>query len=493
MRALLIGLFVSAAIVVDAAASPALQCGGPLTGGSGTIGETDHTLVPITAKEFGERYGGIAKQTFGSVEVRAALVPIPDPPAEANPRDRLVRAGFATGGKFYELQGDLEVSDEDSRSDRLPSIEVADAGDGSLPLLRLSWTATLGGRAPGTESETVFLDFRGQPRVAYGATCSNILTVGACTAHDGFYAVHESFDCGWDLLRADLVCTQARTLDANWTHRAATRRFAIFHGNELPATERILPSLEALARGPRGEHFVEGIGLVKPAGTIAHRWFLYAATGTGHALALRLWSVDLHDPKGPIVRLPVQLLDDGLAEEEALAPDDVAGGVEAEKDALRYTPGALPFAIRTKRLTAGGPVDVLQLVLHDGRGRGLFWIGGDAASGVLSALRVSSEAGEYAHCGLFLRPAAASRAEMRTNPLSAMLRIEPHWLGDLDGGLVGPDRHHPYCPLAASVTWAEGGFRVGRKTLGCNKRRQRAVVKDDGTLAAADVEMSKNQ
>ena len=437
----------------------------------GLFQRAEARLVKIDGKAFRARYGAFPKKTFGALEVRAALVATDGDEPPADPADRLLRAGFVVraGGaaKYYELLGDddeggaIEV-DNDARSQeeraKEPRITVAFAGDPTLPLLRFEWTSSLGGgRSSSNSRDVLFLDFRGTPSIAQRAQCTEGWVGGNCTAADHVHWPVEGYDCAWDAKLADVVCLDTLHMRADWTHRASTRRFAVFARKELPVRERSVRSLDALARGPRGTHFVEGVGLVKPVGTIAHRWFVYAATGTSHALVVRLWSVDLRDPAGPIRPLPLQVLD-APVEDDALDPGDVA--TEKSDPAHprpRFTPDALPFALETTRLTpAGNSPDVLQLVLRDGKGRGVFWIGGDAASGALAALRVASDAGEYAECGRFRHPSSAAASGIVAKPFAATLSITPRWEEqESDEPATAPK----VAPHRATITW-NGGFRI---------------------------------
>ena len=437
---------------------------------NGFLTAGEQHFVALSSKQFSARYGNVAKRTFGAIEIRAALV-VPED-AEPVEETRLLHAGFAVhrGGatRYYELRGrkDGEIRVfNDSRSDEErahePRIRVAYAGDPSLPLLRLEWTGSyMGAHASGSTRSIVFLDFREKPRVAKFGDCYDGWMGGACTAYDELYSTHQSFDCAWDAALADVVCRETQALNARWTRRRSTRRFALFGGKELPVRAQSVRSLEALARGPRGEHFVEGVGPVKPVGTIAGRWFVYASAGTGHTLTARLWSVDLRDPKGPIRHLPVQLLEGGDPEKHN-ATDDVAPEKDWQGKPLpRFTPDAMPFRIETKRLTTGASPGVLQLVLRDGKeSRGTFWIGGDAKSGAIAALRVSSDAGEYTHCNTFVHPAAAASIAVTAKPFLAKLGVEPAWTEEAPGDEAPkvPASH----PWPATVTWRDG-FQISK-------------------------------
>jgi hypothetical protein len=435
---------------------------------NGSLGAGEQRLAAIDAKQYSTRYGKIAKRTFGAVDVRAALVPNDEPDAERG--EGRLHAGFAVhdgATRYYELVGrhgtpivvgNNSPSDEERAHE--PRIGVVFAGDPSLPLLRLEWTGSyMGAHASGGTRTNAFLDFHGTPRIAQVADCYDGWMGGACTAFDELYSSHEFFDCAWSAADADVICRVTQKLDAVWTHRASTRRFEVFAGRELPVREHSLRSLEALARAPRGEHFVEGVGLVKPVGTIARRWFVYASAGTGHALVARLWSVDLRDPKGPIRPVPVQLLD-AADPELQVSRDDVAAEKDWRGEPLpRFTPDALPFRIESRRVTPGTSPDVLELVLHDGRARGVFWIGGDATSGAIDAFRVSSDADEYASCHRFVRPPSAASVVVGLHPFSAKLRITPASTDDLSA-----DEHTepPSGPLSpATVTWSSG-FQITR-------------------------------
>ena len=438
---------------------------------NGSLGTGQQRLVAIDAKQFSARYGKLAKRSFGVVEVRAALVATDEPEAEESVRQ--LRAGFAVQRdgrtRYYELiggrRGEIRVFNDSMSEDeraKEPRVRVVSAGDPSLPLLRLEWTGSYqGAHASGSTRWILFLDFRAAPRIARFGECSAGWMGGACTAYDEVYSTHESFDCAWDAARADVVCRQTRVLDAGWTRRASTRRFALFGGEELPVREQSVRSLEALARGPRGVHFVEGVGLVKPVGTIAHRWFVYASAGTGHALEARLWSVDLRDPKGPIRPLPVQRLEAADPEHRDASDDDVAPEKDWQgKPFPRFTADAMPFRIETKRLTTDAAPDVLELVLHDGKeGRGTFWIGGDAKSGTIAALRIASNAGEYTHCNLFVHPASAMSVAVTAKPFLATLGIEPPWSEEGPGD--EPPKPHVSHPSPATVSWRDG-FQISK-------------------------------
>src|SRR5207253_1556428 len=90
---------------------------------------------------------------------------------------------------------------------------------------------------------------------------------------------------------------------------------------------------------------------------------------------------------------------------------------------------------------------------------GTFWIGGDATSGVLAALRVASDAGEYTHCNTFEHPSSASSIAVTANPFMARLGIEPAWTEEEAGDeqvKVPPSR-----PAPATVTWRDG-FQISK-------------------------------
>jgi hypothetical protein len=309
---------------------------------------------------------------------------------------------------------------------------------------------------------------------------------GACTAFDEIYSVHPSLSCVWSDAARDYGCEQRRVLDAEWTKRNAVERIELFAHRTHPP-RGALASLAALATVARAERerksarMVAGIGVLKPAGIVAGRWLLFVATGNGYANTARFIAVDL-TTDGPATVIPVTTFDDPDEATDA-AKETVDQKSRDDSVAQQFTPIDDAFTTATSSVVREKTLHVVAVVLTDSGHRALFWIGGDAATSNVDALRVASDAPEYMHCDRFAVPASASRIVLAT-PFLAKLHVESVWT--MHQGAIDDEAQSEFCARSATVTWS-GGFRVAWEPKVCAKEARRVVIGARGKLSTADV------
>lgn len=489
-----------ALIIAAVLATPAhLACDG-----EGRVAMADMRLLPVAAQEFAASFASKAVTHFGpfgrpyDIERIDVFTTMEDRgESDGLPGDeRTLRVGLAVhrhgAVRYYGLADEegtgLDATDE-SPSDRegRPQVDIRlGTPDHALPIIRIAITTTYRGvHSSGAHEVSTYLDFGfSTPRVIAETECDDGWMGGACTAYDSAYSTRPRFACRWSDEKRDYACEQRQELDAGWTKRHAVKDVELFAGRTAPPHGALAPAdFATLVRGePQSDtvRIVAGVGPLRRVGVLAGRWVLFATTCGGYAETLELYAVDLTNSAPPRA-IDVITLDE--SDDEFDLPLNADVRADDKDDRAAFTPVGDAFAIDVNTVVREQSLHVVSVLLTESGHRALFWAGGDAADGTLSAVRLASDAPEYRHCNRFEIPDSVSRVELST-PFAAVLHVEPHWTVVNDEAEANSDAE--FCMRTARLTW-RGGFQLAWSTDSCRHGlpARRVTIGPRGELATA--------
>ncbi len=479
----MLALVLAAAI---AAAPARFTCGDRPTQSS--IEEVSSRLLPMTAKEFAARYASFDRTQFGPFANRYGIEQLDayTRVVESKSKDDddtdtsydvpvifVVKRRGVTHYYRFANKADENLSAEYDK----PQLAIGlGTPDRELPILRLSFVSIYRGAHSGSHDESVsYIDFGfSSPRVIAKMVCSDGWMGGACGAFDS--RSWTQVKCSWSAAKRDYDCQVHKELDADWVNRSEVRSVDLFaHRERMP--QGVLPSLAALAVAARADHklsspVVAGVGTLQSAGVLANRWLLFVSTSLDVRQMLRIFVVDLTTdaPAQPIV---VKTLTAPREDEPPPDPDIMI----LENG---FTPLTVPFSIARANVAKESSLEIVSLVLQEKKQRAVFWIGGDAATGALDAMRLASDAPEYKQCDRFTLPDSASSIRI-ARPFFATMHVEPSWLLYNDGAESDGEKS---CERIAHVKWGKG-FEIEWEQAECRDGlpAHRVVIGKNGELS----------
>ncbi|MBV8544064.1 MAG: hypothetical protein JO093_11835 [Acidobacteria bacterium] len=389
--------------------------------------------------------------------------------------------------QFVDEKGQWPQYDGDwNRLIGLPKIlRVANSPAG--PVFRLTIeTRDIGGNTNTPVSQKLIVALRPQPLIVGSVRCTSGGGGGACTAYDSAIYPRVALQCDWSRTLGDYLCTSTRAWsDLHWMTHPAERRFTLIAGKALPVAKPGMRSFRSLQEFrtwmqtsedvSRQRVIVDGIGVLAPieeeGGTR-----LYAAPGLHDDMELRLFAF----PKtGDPEQVPLHKIVDGHEAE------DTPATVAMEE----FTPIGEEWTVSPGYSFSIGRLSIVPIVLHDSRGRGLFWLAEDWSNTPpkMSLLRVASDVGPYDHCKQFIYPASASAVTIANG--RADLTIEPHSRRDEEGKAFDwGEGDPPPCHVRGELTWDhDKGFLLMLTDIPCQPNEARVGVAIDafGHLSAA--------
>ncbi|HEV7572433.1 MAG TPA: hypothetical protein VGQ21_13120 [Thermoanaerobaculia bacterium] len=461
-------LFLSAVTLY--ADSPSIRCSYEWDQPEANTAETNWEINPIDEKTFQSVFHGARQSLFGSDSFSMSRK---DGEGEDGEPTTILTIGIATNDhNFFRLEETFDSYDE--RLEGLPEIvRVANSPSGPLFLLTIESTI-IGANTRTPISRKLILTLHPKPRVAAFVECFESGGGGACTAFDAAYSSHTALECDWSRKIDDYVCATTRAYpDFHWMTHAAERRFTLIGDKSLPVAKHGMKSfrnLQELATALKTNDdladervIVQGVGVLAPIDRQHRRW-LYAAPGVGDDMELRLFA--FAQAGAPLQVALHKIVDGHEAEETKSKPEP------------EFTPIADEWTVSTGYSFAMGRLEIVPIVLHDGKGRGLFWLGVDTSMtpATMSLLRIASDVGPYDHCRTFIYPASASIATVAND--HADLTIEPHSRRDDEGDAVTWDEGDPMpCHVHGTLTWnRDKGFFLMLTDVPCKPDEARAAV-----------------
>ena len=265
-----------------------------------------------------------------------------------------------------------------------------------------------GGKSRVDTETTYLVGVQPQPRIVASISCGELSTTGRC----GGITRGDALECNWSPSLRDFACTNVRAY-ADWllmTH-PGERRFTLIGRKSLPVAKPGMPSfrsLQELGQRLRGDDalsglrvMVDGIGLLAPLDLDQLR-NVYVAQGLDDDMELRVF---VFPRDAAPVAVPLRRLVDGHESEEQ----------ERVPDATVYTSTDEQWSVAAANSFDMGGAYIASIVLHDGKGRGLFWLAADhtAKPPVMSLLRIAADVGPYGGCDTFIYPASTSAVTTR--------------------------------------------------------------------------------
>jgi hypothetical protein len=469
VRRLLIALiFLSAATLY--ADSPSIRCSYEWDQPEANSAEAKWEIKPIDEKTFQTVSHGATETSFGS---DAFFMSRKDGEGRDGEPTTILTIGIAADDhKFFRFEEEFDSYDETLKG--LPEIvRVANGSSGPLFLLTIESTI-IGANTRTPVSRKLIVTLRPEPRVAAFVECFESGGGGACTAFDAAYSSHNALNCDWSPTINDYVCTDTEAYpDFHWTTHAAERRFTLIGHKSLPVAKHGMQSFrnfQELAAALKTNNdlgdervIVEGVGVLAPIDQ-RHRWGLYAAPGVADDMELRLFAFP---QAGDPVQVALHKIVDGHEPE-----------VMERKPTKEFTSIAVDWTVSTGNSFPMGRLEIVPIVLHDGKGRGLFWLGVDTSMTppAMSLLRIAADVGPYDHCRTFIYPASASIATITND--HADLTIEPHSRRDDDGDAVTLDDGELLpCHVHGTLTWnRDKGFFLMLTDVPCQPDEARTSV-----------------
>lgn len=471
-----------------------------------SAGEPSNQLTPLTAQQFTSQYASLPRTRFGAfgapyniealdVFARLDKAKRRDDDIEENVARVAIAVRRHNGTKYYRLADedgdDLVLEDEAPGERDEPQLDVRfGTPDRRLPIIRINLVSTGRGAHSGYATQTaIFVDAGfGKAKIIGETECTDGWMGGACTAFDAIHSPKPELECSWSDAARDYECEERQELDAEWTTRHEVVNVSIFAHRESPPRGAIA-SLQEFANQVRADRtlqaprVVASVGVLRPAGMLADRWLLFVTTGTSVQQMARIYAVDMNS-SDPAELIPVQTL-------RSKPEDEVVHDAAREKDELRFTPIDRDFTVDVKSIVRETPLQVVSLLLTEGKSRALFWIGGNAATGDLDALRLASEAPEYVQCNRFEVPDSVSSISI-SRPFAATLHIEPHWTLYNDAAEVFEEGES--CARIAHVTWSDS-FDVDETVTQCWSAlpERRVVISPRGELSTAALPAEQSQ
>ena len=349
-----------------------------------------------------------------------------------------------------------------------------------------------------TEIETTYIvSVKPQPRIVASINCQEVEGGGgACGAFDFIYSAHDALQCDWSRRLHDFACTSTRAyIDIHWMTHPEERRFTLLGDESLPVTKSGTPSFHSIQELGRRvwtdlalstqRVMVDGIGLLAPLGYDPLRPVVFAAPGLYDDMELRVF---VFPREGAPVAVPLRkIVDSHEAAERPKSPDDEV-----------FTPTGEEWSVAAGEPFALASATVFPIVLHDGKGRGLFWLAIDRTTKppAMSLLRLAADVGPYDRCKTFIYPASASAVTIAGE--HADLTIEPHSRRG-EGGEAEKwedDGDELPCHVRGTVTWDhERGFSVVTSEVPCHPDEVRVGVVIDalGHLSTAPLRYEKDR
>jgi hypothetical protein len=149
---------------------------------------------------------------------------------------------------------------------------------------------------------------------------------------------------------------------------------------------------------------------------------------------------------------------------------------------------------RIRVLLANGRLTILQLTVAEGSARGVYLVGLDFSGPQLSAdaLLVATDAPTYNGCNTWMVPATSVMMDVRTEPFTAVLDVEPSNIEgrheQSDEWELEPRSQHPTCRTKAEVTWETStGFKLDWRHPPCvsSEAPRRVLIDDQGRLTTS--------
>jgi len=459
-----------------------------------SAGPASTQLIALPGDEFQASYAGLPRTRFGAfpapydieaLDVFAGIEGDDDEGRSLRAAIAIRRRGIT---KYYRLADpdgdDLDAADEAPSEREQPPLDIRfGTPDRTLPIIRIALVTTFRGAHSGSATESdSFIDFGfSTPKIIAGIESTRGWMGGACTAYDAMYEVKSSGKCSWNAAERDYDCALTRELDTDWRTRHAVMNVSLFTGRRTRVANASLQRLadEVRAdRSPWAPRVLAHVGTLRPAALLADRWFLFVGTGSGYELTARIYAVDM-TTTAAAEEVPMSDLRD--TDDERSVPDLLAA------DGQPFTLVDHDFYVGVRSLTRERKkLNVVSMLLTENDHRALFWIGGDAATGDLDALRIASDAPVYDGCNSFEVPDSASEISVATAPFAATLRIEPHWTADPDISAAVVKGDEESCVRIAHVTWSDG-FDVEDTQAECRSGppAKRVLIGEHGELSTA--------
>jgi hypothetical protein len=382
----------------------------------------------------------------------------------------------ANGGDSAEGSGEASGSEEGNPAPGAHGIRLGVKGQ-NIAVFKAQWTQhTVGASTFGDIGKILLLDFRTAPPAVMAAfQCVAAEGGGVCGVWDNGSAPTTTVACDWEASKADFLCTS--TVGGDYTV-ALNHRYYLSSGADAPYTvkEGDPPNLSSFAASVTTDRNlaarqpdIPGLG---PTTVLAQ----YSAPGTDDRAILlasrgrtsiepRLFAV-IVNPQGPtlvVEIVPQRLIDEppGLSSGEVRsAPELEAGIIPAKINAAeKFADDAQPnFQVTTLETLPN--VTAWQVVVKQGNQHEVLWLaaGRNPSSGryVLSAVRLATEAQDYASCGSTRSQPFAARIKRPAGTLDAMLDVEPAHQFDVEGILQDTgDQGEPavLCPAQVKIVW----------------------------------------
>jgi hypothetical protein len=402
----------------------------------------------------------------------------------------------------------------DDQPDEQELVRLATA-DRSLPILDIQYGSHAFGANSGVELERhLLVDFRTRPPKVI-ALLDNVdgSGGGACTAYDAIYDTRREVGCRWDRTRGDFRCAETlHRYDTDWGERRGTRFFFLDSGQPLPSPGTAgVPSvrtLKVLAESALTSPQMTRGASVDPLGpsTVIETLGFGSATvvlvgspmlseSLGERFGARLHAAVIQPGRDTFLKeiVPRTTFEQGLPENADVAPWLGADARSAEPSP-RFTPDGLVPSFRSHRVLEKDRLKILQLTVSEGAARGVYLVGLDFSGPrlVADALLVATDAPTYNECNTWVLPATAVAMEVRTEPFSALLDVEPSNVERLrEGDLrweIQPRSQPPACRTKAEVTWrADIGFQLEWQAPPCvaSEDPRRVLIDDQGRLTSS--------
>jgi hypothetical protein len=421
-------------------------------------------------------------------------------------------AGMANYDFFDLTIGDMG-DDSGENTDENPATGASFAVKNlNAPIFKVSWWKhEMGVNTFAQVRKMLLLDFRtSTPKIMAALQCVSAEGGGACGVYDNGAAPTTTLACNWDSTKADFLCTSTATGDYTVP---LTRRFYLASEADAAyaAKEGDPPTLETLGAWSTIDRSwaakkpdIPGLGPVSyltqySRDDVRGTAVLFASRGRDSAEAR--FFVVIVDPQGPTLALeirPQPLVDEipGVrgADQVYSAPDLQAFVVPAEIHAAEKFADDVQPSFQVKTLETLPNVSVWQVTAKQGTTHEVVWLAAGrnptTSRFVFSAVRIASEAGDYAGCGSGRSKPFAAVIERKADSLDAFLDVEPSHQYDIEGKLADSgDQGQPIalCPIKIKLSWNNSiGFVRDESDADCpdTTRARNLKISDTGEITA---------